>query len=258
MVCWDYRKQGQVLSSYPRVASTHQHIGFDIDYSSQYLMTGCDDNEAIIYNLQSGEIVSRLSGGGDQKNGVVNGVSFHPRGQPYVVLSTGTRHIKEPYSEEENSVDSGKESENESESGDETGQLLVYQIPVVEIPAILHVATVSEVNISEKSDVVSDTVVDTSIYVAVDTSVDASVDTAVDASDEGVHKKQKVEDDKEGEEVNKDDCSNRRKFTFKGKQMVVYEYGDGGVCLREENNDATDDLKFTSVQWEVLQAALSM
>ena len=112
MVCWDAR-QGGILSAYPRECQTHQRIGFDVDPSGRFLATGSGVDEALLYDLSTGECMHEISFGT-----CVNGVAFHPHGLPLVAFSTGTRHTSLGTSRgSSGSSSSSSEEEEEGEGG---------------------------------------------------------------------------------------------------------------------------------------------
>ncbi|CAM9122918.1 unnamed protein product, partial [Discosporangium mesarthrocarpum] len=85
--CWDVRQTKEVLHTYHREGDTNQRLGFDVDTSGRFLATGSMDNQALIYNVETTELVCRI----DNLPDAVCGVSFHPY-EPLLGLCTGQRH----------------------------------------------------------------------------------------------------------------------------------------------------------------------
>jgi len=89
ILCWDLRTMSsEPIMRLPRVVSTNQKIGFDIDLSGNYLFTGSGDGQILIYDLQQGglPVVSPFITHTD----CVNGIAFHPC-LPLLATSTGER-----------------------------------------------------------------------------------------------------------------------------------------------------------------------
>jgi hypothetical protein len=301
VVCWDYRQQGQVLSSYPRTARTHQHIGFDVDITSQYLITGSDDQEALVYSLQSGEVVSRFSGHSESSPSnfpssssslssssssssssrqVVNGAGFHPLGLPFVALSTGTRHIKQPYGSpaDDDDDDNNENDHDDDDDVDErpskqlssidgsTGQLMVYEMAVFDVPANVdeHSATKEQDNTFKDNDtIMPSTLIADNQEVVGSTNNDNVCEANEVEADQKANdsKRMKVENTLIQQEKSEEKV--KGKFMYKGKEMFIYERADGSVCLRsscegEQLEDVGNELHFSKLQWEVLQAALAV
>lgn len=78
----------QVLHTFRRQADTNQRIAFDLDPSGRYLATGSTERRALVFDIQSQELVGSLENQAD----AVGSVCFHP----YAALlgvCTGQRHF---------------------------------------------------------------------------------------------------------------------------------------------------------------------
>ena len=52
ILCWDLRKPGHLLFTTRRIVTTNQRIYFDMDFSSQYLVSGNQDGSVHIWDTQ--------------------------------------------------------------------------------------------------------------------------------------------------------------------------------------------------------------
>lgn len=78
----------QVLHTFRRQADTNQRVAFDLDPSGRYLATGSTERRALVYDIQSQELVGCM----DNQADAVGSVCFHP----YAALMgvcTGQRHF---------------------------------------------------------------------------------------------------------------------------------------------------------------------
>lgn len=77
--CWDIRSSGSCLGEVRRSLNTQQRMTFDIDPWGDYLASGADDGQVLIYNTSTFELVTqfpnRTDGG---SSSCVNTVLFHP------------------------------------------------------------------------------------------------------------------------------------------------------------------------------------
>jgi len=87
--CWDMRMSMAPVVKYERKVETNQRIYFDIDSNGTRLVTGGTDGQTLVYQINSGELLTKLPG----QNDAVNGAHFNPRDEDVVVISTGQRHF---------------------------------------------------------------------------------------------------------------------------------------------------------------------
>lgn len=103
----------QALYTLPRQVDTNQRIGFDIDPSGRYLVTGSTERRALVYDIESQALVGSLE---DQPD-AVGGVCFHPHAA-LVGVCTGQRHFGLDTNAGSDSSDAGcEDARSDSDSG---------------------------------------------------------------------------------------------------------------------------------------------
>ncbi|KAL0489083.1 telomerase Cajal body protein [Acrasis kona] len=93
VMCYDVRNLYEPLfvMSFERKVSTNQKIVFDVDPTSRYLMTGCDDGRVKVFDLSGdGSCSFELDSSITNTKDTINSTLFHPK-YPYVALSSGQR-----------------------------------------------------------------------------------------------------------------------------------------------------------------------
>nr|CCA23064.1 conserved hypothetical protein [Albugo laibachii Nc14] len=89
--CWDLRRTNDILYTFHRKADTNQRIAFDLHCGGRYLVTGSQDGNALLFDIQKGIQVSDKMRVSD----AINGVSFFQDVSPLrIALSSGQRHYK--------------------------------------------------------------------------------------------------------------------------------------------------------------------
>lgn len=78
----------QALHTFQRQGATNQRISFDIDSSGRYMATGSTERRALVYDIESRELVCSL----DDQADAVGGVCFHPSAA-LLAVCTGQRHF---------------------------------------------------------------------------------------------------------------------------------------------------------------------
>lgn len=123
ILCWDIRRTQSLLFRLKRSVTTNQRIGFDIDTSGHFLMTGshCDDKSTrnknagcvMLYDTKRG---TKLAEKRDGFSDVVNDVQFHPSEKIWCA-TTGQRHYDR--------YDDDSDDNEEDKAGDEMGAVRV-------------------------------------------------------------------------------------------------------------------------------------
>merc|ERR1712223_270867 len=88
ILIWDMRNPGQLYAILHREVNNNQRIGFDIDSSDQYVVSGGTDGALKMWNLKSALSDSTLH------NDCINSASFHPHSSKTFATSSGQRHHK--------------------------------------------------------------------------------------------------------------------------------------------------------------------
>lgn len=78
----------QALHTFQRQADTNQRITFDIDPTGRYLATGSTEPRALVYGIESHELLGSLKNQAD----AVGSVCFHPS-TPLLGVCTGQREF---------------------------------------------------------------------------------------------------------------------------------------------------------------------
>lgn len=102
----------QALYTLPRQVDTNQRIGFDIDPSGRYLVTGSTERRALVYDIESQALVGSLE---DQPD-AVGSVCFHPHAA-LVGVCTGQRHFDLDTNAGSDSDASAQDARPESDGG---------------------------------------------------------------------------------------------------------------------------------------------
>lgn len=86
--CWDLRNMNKCLFTSERKVTTNQRITFDLDATGKYLVSGNEDGEMIVYDVQLlGEEIARYK---IQQQDAMNSVMFHPF-YPLLAAASGER-----------------------------------------------------------------------------------------------------------------------------------------------------------------------
>jgi WD40 repeat protein len=86
--CWDIRNTQDVIMKMPRMCETNQRLHFDIDPYGNYLTSGNQQGDILIYDLSNnGKLLQQINLHSDS----CSSVYFHPS-QPYIATSSGQRH----------------------------------------------------------------------------------------------------------------------------------------------------------------------
>jgi len=85
--CWDIRNTSRTIFKMARNCITNQKMFFDVHPSGQWLISGTQDGDSVVYELSTyGKLIHQQH----MHQGSLNGIHIHPT-LPYIVSSSGQR-----------------------------------------------------------------------------------------------------------------------------------------------------------------------